>query len=151
MTFTDDDGYTETLTSDATAAVSAVANTLATGAPTITGTAEVGQTLTAVTTGIIDANGLTTPNYTYQWIRANGSDANISGANSSTYTLLDADLGKTIKVRVTFTDAARNSETLTSEATATVVAAATASRGMRTRWPSAAGPSRRWARRRPRA
>ena len=129
VTFTDDDGYTETLTSDATATVSAVANTLATGAPTITGTAEVGQTLTAVTTGIMDANGLTTPNYTYQWIRANGSDANISGANSSTYTLRDADLGKTIKVRVTFVtfaDAARNSETLTSEATATVVAAATA-------------------------
>ena len=126
VTITDDDGYSETLTSDATAAVSAVANTLATGAPTITGTAEVGQTLTAVTTGIMDANGLTTPNYTYQWIRANGSDANISRANSSTYTLLDADLGKTIKVRVTFTDAASNSETLTSEATATVVAAATA-------------------------
>ena len=100
------------------------ANTLATGAPTITGTAQVGQTLTASTTGIADANGLTTPNYTYQWIRVDGTDeADIAGENSSTYTLVDADLGTTLKVRVSFTDDASNSETLTSEATATVGAA----------------------------
>ena len=49
-------------------------NTAPTGVPTITGTAQVGQTLTAVTTGIMDANGLTSPGYTYQWIRVNGSD-----------------------------------------------------------------------------
>ena len=36
-------------------------NTAATGAPTITGTAQVGETLTAVTTGIADADGLTSP------------------------------------------------------------------------------------------
>ena len=36
-------------------------NTAATGAPTITGTAQVGETLTASTTGIADANGLTSP------------------------------------------------------------------------------------------
>ena len=40
--------------------VSAAPNTPATGAPTITGTAQVGQTLTAVTTAIMDADGLTT-------------------------------------------------------------------------------------------
>ena len=97
-------------------------NTAATGAPTITGTAQVGKTLTAVTTGIMDADGLTSPTYTYQWIRMNGTEADISGANSSTYTLDAADLGKTIKVRVTFTDDASNSETLTSAATATVAA-----------------------------
>ena len=101
-------------------------NTAPTGVPTITGTAQVDQTLTAITTGIMDANGLTSPGYTYQWIRVNGSDVNISGENSSTYTLLDADLGKTIKVQVTFTDDASNTETLTSDATATVVAAGTA-------------------------
>ena len=106
--------------------VAAPTNTAPTGVPTITGTAQVDQTLTAVTTGIMDANGLTTPNYTYQWIRVNGTDANIAGENSSTYILLDADLGKTIKVQVTFTDDASNTETLTSDATATVVAAGTA-------------------------
>ena len=46
VTFTDDAGYDESLTSEATAAVIA-GNTPATGAPTITGTALVGQTLTA--------------------------------------------------------------------------------------------------------
>ena len=79
-------------------------NTAPTGAPTITGTAQVGQTLTAVTTGILDADGLTSPTYTYQWIRVNGTEADIAGENSSTYTLVDADLGKTLKVRVTFDD-----------------------------------------------
>ena len=101
-------------------------NTPAMGAPTITGTAQVGQTLTAVTTGIMDANGLTSVTYTYQWIRANGTEADIASANSSTYDLVAADLGKTIKVKVSFTDDASNTETLTSAATATVVAAPTA-------------------------
>ena len=44
-------------------------NTAATGAPTITGTATVGETLTAVTTAIMDDDGLTNVSYTYQWIR----------------------------------------------------------------------------------
>ena len=98
-------------------------NTAAMGAPTITGTAQVGKTLTAVTTGITDADGLTSPTYTYQWIRVDGTDEeDISGENSSTYTLVDADLGKTIKVKVSFTDDASNAETLTSAATVTVAA-----------------------------
>ena len=102
------------------------ANTAAMGAPTITGTAQVGETLTAATTGITDADGLTSPGYTYQWIRANGTEADIASANSSTYILVAADLGKTIKVKVSFEDDASNAETLTSAATATVVAAPTA-------------------------
>ena len=101
----------------------ATTNNAAEGAPTITGTAQVGETLTAATTGITDADGLTSPTYTYQWIRANGSEVDIAGANSSTYTLVAADLGKTIKVKVSFTDDAGTPETLTSAATATVTAA----------------------------
>ena len=101
----------------------ATTNTAPTGVPTITGTAQVGQTLTAVTTGITDADGLTSPTYTYQWIRVDGTDEeDISGENSSTYTLDAADLGKTIKVKVSFTDDASNAETLTSAATVTVAA-----------------------------
>ena len=126
VSFTDDAGNSETLTSAATATVGAAGNTAATGAPTITGTAEVGETLTAVTTGIADADGLTSVSYAYQWIRVNGTEADIAAANSSTYTLVDADLGTTLKVRVSFTDDAGNSETLTSAATATVGATATA-------------------------
>ena len=56
----------------------------------------------------------------------NGTEADIAGENSTTYTLVDADLGTTLKVRVSFTDDASNSETLTSAATATVGAGNTA-------------------------
>ena len=102
-----------------------VSNNPATGAPTISGTAQVGQTLTAATSGIMDSDGLATPGYTYQWIRVDGgTEADISGATSSTYTLVVADQGKTIKVKVSFTDDASNAETLTSAATSAVVAAA---------------------------
>ena len=104
----------------------ATPNTAAMGAPTITGTAQVGETLTAVTTGIMDADGLTSPTYTYQWIRVDGvTEADIAGENSSTYTLVAADLGKTIKVKVSFDDDASNTETLTSDATATVTGVVT--------------------------
>ena len=126
VSFTDDASNAETLTSAATAAVSAAANTLATGAPTITGTAQVGQTLTAGTTAIMDDDGLTSVSYTYQWIRVatDNTETNIASATASTYTLVAADQGTTIKVKVSFTDDASNAETLTSAATATVSAAA---------------------------
>ena len=110
--------------SDSDDTTTASTTTAATGAPTITGTAQVGETLTASTTGIADADGLTSPTYTYQWIRVDGTEADIAAANSSTYILVDADLGTTLKVRVTFDDDAGHTEMLTSAATATVTAAA---------------------------
>ena len=95
------------------------ANNAATGAPAIGGTPQVGETLTASTSGIADADGLTSVSYRYQWI-AGGSD--IGGATGSTYTLSGSEQGQTIQVRVTFTDDRGNEETLTSEATAEVTA-----------------------------
>ena len=97
------------------------ANTPATGAPTISGTAQVGKTLTASTSGIADADGMSGAVFSYQWL-ANG--AGVAGATSDTYTLVEADVGKTIKVRVIFTDNRNHQETLTSAATAAVSAAA---------------------------
>ena len=97
-----------------------VSNNPATGAPTISGTAQVGQTLTAATSGISDADGLGT--FSYQW-KADGAD--ISGATSATYTLTSNEQGKMITVTVSFTDAANNAETLTSAVTAAVTATAT--------------------------
>ena len=120
MTFTDDAGNEETLTSAATVAVAAAPNREATGKPTIGGTPQVEETLTADTANIADQDGLTNVSYSYQWI-AGGSD--IDGATGSTYTLTASEQGKTIQVRVTFTDDADNEETLTSEATAEVTAA----------------------------
>ena len=116
--FTDDRGHEENLVSAATTAVQPRPNTPATGAPTINGTAQVGETLTADVSGITDTDGLTDVSYTYQWIANDGTtDTDIRGATSSTYTLSDDDVGKTIKLRVSFTDDANNSETLTSAAT----------------------------------
>ena len=93
-------------------------NSAATGAPTISGTAQVGQTLTASTTGISDADGLTNVTYSYQWL---ADDTEIDGATNSTYTVQASDNGKVIKVRVTFTDDAGNDESLTSAGTSAVV------------------------------
>ena len=94
-------------------------NSPATGAPTISGTVQVGETLTADTSGIADADGLTSVTYSYQWL---ADDAEIAGATSLTYTLADTDEGKAIKVQVSFTDDAGNDETLTSAATPVVAA-----------------------------
>ena len=75
-----------------------------TSPPTISGTATVGQTLTA-STGTW-SNSPTT--FTYQWLRCNGGGnncASIKGAVQSTYTLSSADAGHTIRVKVTATNA----------------------------------------------
>ena len=82
-----------------------VGNNPATGAPTVTGTPLVGEELSAATTGIEDDNGLTTPNYAYQWVRLDEEgETDIAGATDSTYTIQPEDADKRIKVRVTFTD-----------------------------------------------
>ena len=85
VTVTDDAENETTLTSAATEAVEAAPqpDSPATGAPTITGTAQVGRTLTAVTSGIADADGLDSATYSYQWL---SEDAEIGGATGSTYT-----------------------------------------------------------------
>ena len=125
VNFADDAGNGETSTSTATGSIAPRPNSPATGAPTITGTAQVGETLTADTTGIADADGLTNVSYSYQWVRNNGSaDTDIQDATGASYTLVAADEGKTIKVKANFTDDAGNDESLTSAATAEVAAAA---------------------------
>ena len=101
-------------------------NSPATGLPTISGKAYVGETLTADTSGISDDDGLGNPDYGYQWIRYDETtDTDISGAADSTYTLVEDDENNAIKVRVSFTDDAGNPEERTSEATAFVVPAPT--------------------------
>ena len=89
-----------------------------TGVPTISGTAQVGQTLTADTSGIADADGLTGVTWSYQWL---AGDAEISGATGSTYVVRSEDVDKTIKVRVDFFDDEGHWQSLTSAATAAVV------------------------------
>ena len=82
-----------------------------------------GETLTADTSGIADADGLTSATFSYQWVRNNGNwETNIEDATDPAYNLVASDLGKAIKVRVSFTDDGGNEETRTSAATAVVVA-----------------------------
>ena len=124
VSFTDDGGNQETRTSAVTVAVAAIPNSVATGAPAISGTVQVGQTLTASTSGISDSDGLTNPIFTYQWLSSDGAnDSAISRANSSTYTPVELDEGKIIQVRVSFTDDRGHQETRTSTATVAVAAA----------------------------
>ena len=94
----------------------------ATGQPTISGTARVGETLTADTSGIADADGLFNTTFRYQWMRSDGlTETDIADASGPSYELAAADEGKTIKVRVSFENDAGNDETLTSAATSLVV------------------------------
>ena len=108
------------------AAVAAiVANRPAAGLPTISGTAQVGETLTASVAGIGDADGLDNAVFSHQWIRTGGTGTatDIEGATGSTYAPVAADAGATIAVRVTFEDDGGTRETLLSAATETVAAA----------------------------
>ena len=108
------------------AAVAAIAaNRPATGLPTISGTARVGETLTASVSGIGDADGLDNAVFSHQWIRTGGTGTatDIEGATGSTYAPVAADAGATIAVRVTFEDDGGTRETLLSAATETVAAA----------------------------
>ena len=103
-----------------------VANFVPTGAPGISGTAVVGEELTATTAGISDGDGTTRAEagdtgyaYAWQWIRVDGStETDITGETSKTYTLVAADDGKNVKVKaVSFKDDRDNAEgPLTSEA-----------------------------------
>ena len=95
------------------------ANSPATGAPTINGTAQVGETLTADTSSIADEDGLEDATFTYQWL---GDGSAIQGATARAYTLTDSDEGKAVRVRVSFSDDAGNGESLNSAATDAVAA-----------------------------
>jgi hypothetical protein len=76
-----------------------------TAPPVISGSAQQSQTLTT-SNGTWTGTGTIT--FTYQWLRCNRSGngcAAISGATSRTYTLRGADVGNTIRARVTATNA----------------------------------------------
>ena len=130
VSFVEETGYTWDLSLDWSAEstrtlyLSLPANNAATGLPTITSSdgATVGDTLSANQGAIADADGLpaTFPDdYTLQWMREdedgmNGED--ITGETSSTYTLTADDVGRKVRVRVSFIDQLSGMETVTSDA-----------------------------------
>ena len=115
VSYTDGQGTDESVTSMATNAVTGT-NDMPTGSVTISGTVSEGETLTAQNT-LADNDGLGA--LSYQWQRSDGSGgfANIGGATQSTYTLDDADVGRTVQVAVSYTDGQGTDESVTSMAT----------------------------------
>ena len=102
-----------------------VANNPATGSPVITGTAQVGQSLYASLGSVADADGPSIIVASYQWIRVDGAtETDITGATITPYTPVADDVGKQLKVRLSFTDDLGNPESRTSPPTLAVVAAA---------------------------
>ena len=116
------DGQT-TATSNPTAVVAAQAGPPNTSPPTISGTTTVGSTLTA-NPGTWTGTSIT---FAYQWQRCDTAGANcspITNATNTTYVLANEDLGHTLRVAVTATDAT-GPHTVTSAQTATVTTAPT--------------------------
>ena len=92
----------------------------ATGKPSIRGSAWVGGTLRVVTTDITDEDGLTGATYGYQWVRVDADGmsnaTDITSETSDTYVPVEADVGKKVRVKVSFTDDGGGNEELTSDA-----------------------------------
>ena len=89
-------------------------NDPASGGASVSGTPQVGQTLTAAST-LADVDGMGT--LAYQWLRAG---AVIPGATAASYLVVAADVGAALSVRVSFTDGGGSAEGATSTATAVV-------------------------------
>lgn len=104
-TYTDNDGFSERITSTPTAAIEQINYP---GSLSISGDLIVEGELSLV---LEDDNGFDT--VAYQWL-ANG--VNIDGATDSTYTLLESDKGDVISVTANYTDSHNFTESLTAEA-----------------------------------
>jgi len=109
--YTDAQGTVERVESAATAAVENV-NDLPTGRVNIVGTPTQGRTLTASHT-LVDLDGLGA--ITYLWV----SGDTVLG-NGSSYTLSQADVGRSIQLMASYTDGFGTVETVASEATSPV-------------------------------
>ena len=99
------------------------ANNKATGGPAITGTAQVGQTLTAEIATIADADGVPAGSeFSYQWYVVDaGVETEITGAIYKTYIVPSFHEGKQLKVEIRFTDDNGYEESVTSAETAAVL------------------------------
>ncbi|MFC3616077.1 hypothetical protein ACFORG_20190 [Lutimaribacter marinistellae] len=85
------------------------------GVVSINGAASEGRVLVVDASAITDSDGIGL--FQYQWLR---DGTLIDGATSDSYTLLQADVGAEISVRVSYTDGEGTDESVTSAATAVV-------------------------------
>ena len=105
--YTDAQGGSESVASTATAAVANV-NDAPTGSVTIAGSVTEGQILTAANT-LADEDGMGTVTYTWS-----------NGAQGTTVTLAQSDVGNAMTVTAAYTDGEGTAESVTSSATAAV-------------------------------
>ena len=92
-------------------------NNAPTGQPVITGTLQVGQTVTADISGVSDTDNFQgwTPTYTYSWKSSSDNSTWTEIGTSSTYELTESERGKSIKVDVSYMDGYGTYETVNSE------------------------------------
>jgi Ca2+-binding RTX toxin-like protein len=112
--YTDGYGTNESITSSTVTALPP-GQTPPTGEITIKGTPKQNETLT-VNQSLADINGLGT--LSYEWLR---DKSTISGATQLSYVLTQADVGKPISVRASYTDGLGKLESVTSAETAAVI------------------------------
>jgi parallel beta-helix repeat protein len=106
VSYTDDDGYSESIISGMTDAVPTPAVNF-TGMVTVTGTAVEEQTLM---TSVVDDNGID-GEITFQWF---AGTAEISGATADSYLLTSAEVGTEVTVVASYTDNDEFIEAITS-------------------------------------
>lgn len=122
VSYTDGQNFSELITSTNTVAVDVFDNGVAPA--TITGNAQVGQVLTANLGADPDGGPLTAVSYT--WLRTfGGLTTPVQTSATNTYTLVAADQGATISVRVNYTDGQSFLDVTTSASTGAVAAAGT--------------------------
>ena len=108
-----------------------------TAPPGVSGTPTVGQTLT----GSEGSWSNTPTSFAYQWLRCNGGGnncASVANGTQNTYTLVGADVGNTMRVRVTATNA-DGSNAAQSAQTAAVAAATSSAAPKNTAAPTISG------------
>ena len=110
------DGHGGSVTQDVTVAVAGV-NDTPTGNLTIGGVPTVNQMLTATNT-LADAEGLGTLHY--QWQRSDGAGWINVGNDQASYALVAADIGRAMRVVVSYVDGGGTSETVASTPTAVI-------------------------------
>ena len=129
-TFTDQAAVpaNESVTSAATAAVANV-NDAPVGVPTLDAVSaslpQENTLITASAAGISDADGLVGVTFNFQWQQNNvggaGAFANIAGANAATFTPLQAQVDRRLRVVVTYADNRGTAQTVNSAPTTSVV------------------------------
>ncbi|MBD2109572.1 DUF4347 domain-containing protein [Nodosilinea sp. FACHB-13] len=114
VSYTDGDGTAESVLSNATSAKVANVNDAPTGSVTINGTVVQGQTLTANTSTLADADGLGTLSYQWKQSVDGITWSNIDGATGSTFSPRNNQVDQFLQVAVSYVDGQGTAESLTS-------------------------------------